>query len=326
MDQRYIDEVVNTIKESVTDEYDVTTTKSTKNNGVELTGVIIRSKDNFNRVEPVLYMDEFYDNGYDSAETANMILEKYQEIKQNGMPAFDVRDITNYDIIKDRIRAKLINKEQNAKYIADKPYLDYAEDLCICFYVDVNNDGTATIPITDSLMAAWGLGDSVEILYEVADENKPKMSLVSMAEAIVNMMSDMDIEIKKLMSGNEEMTNEEYRTALIESQADLIPMYVWRCGETFGASCMIYPDAVKEVQEKVGDMFYILPSSCHELIVLPYSEEYTVSDLKEMIVQVNASELDPKDVLSNHPYIVDRNGDIYVAQDNRNIIANEEIR
>ena len=326
MNRKYINDVVEEIKNNFTEDYDITTTVSNKNNGVQLTGIMIRDKSNYNKVEPVFYINDYYDDGYESNEAAIMIMQRYDEIKEKGMPAFDVRDITNFAIIKDRIKAKLINLEQNEKYLADKPYMEAAEDLCVCFYVDVNSDGTATVPVTDALAEIWGI-DNVEILYECACENRPPITLTPMAEAIVESMSDMDVEILKFQSGNGDMTNEEFRVAMIESQSELIPMYVWRAGSTFGASCMIYPDAIREVQEQVGGAFYVLPSSIHELIVLPYSDEYTVEDLKDMISQVNATELAVSDVLSEHPYIVNDKCEMFVARDDiNNLVSMEEAR
>lgn len=93
-----------------------------------------------------------------------------------------------------------------------------------------------------------------------------------MAQAIVQSMSEMDLEIMKFQSGNDDLTNEEFKKYLIESQSDLIPMYVWREGESLGASAMIYEDNIQAALDQIGGEFYILPSSIQEVIVLPYSE------------------------------------------------------
>lgn len=312
MEQQYTNDVLVTIKRNAIGDYEVSQTMSRKNNGVELTGIIIRDKKNMQKVEPVFYIDEYYEHGYDPAETGMLILEKYKEMKEVGVPAFDVRDITNFDIIKDRIRSKVINMEMNDLYLEDKPYIQITDDLAVCFYVDINRDTTATVPITFTLAEIWGIQDENE-LFSVAYEHHKPAQLIPMAQAIVQSMSEMDLEIMKFQSGNGDLTNEEFKKYLIESQSDLIPMYVWREGESLGASAMIYEENIQAALDQIGGEFYILPSSIHEVIVLPYSDEYTIEDLKQMIQQVNSSQLRPEEVLSDHPYIVTREGKIFAA-------------
>lgn len=210
MEQQYTNDVLETIRRNATGDYEVSQTMSRKNNGVELTGIIIRDKKNMQKVEPVFYIDEYYEHGYDPAETGMLILEKYKEMKEVGVPAFDVRDITNFDIIKDRIRRKVINMEMNDLYLEDKPYIQITDDLAVCFYVNINRDTTATVPITFTLAEIWGIQDENE-LFSVAYEHHKPAQLISMAQAIVQSMSEIDLEIMKFQSGNGDLTNEEFK-------------------------------------------------------------------------------------------------------------------
>lgn len=50
----------------------------------------------------------------------------------------------------------------------------------------------------------------------------------------------------------------------------------------------------------------ILPSSVHEIIVLPYNDE-DVYALKDMVIEVNKSSLDNEDFLSDSVYLYKRN-------------------
>lgn len=319
MEQQYTNEVLETIRKNVTGDYEVSQTMSRKNNNTEITGIIIRDKKNMQKVEPVFYIDEYYEHGYDPAEIGMLILEKYKEMKEVGVPAFDVRDITDFDIIKDRIKCKVINMEMNDLYLEDKPYIQISDDLAICFYVDINRDSTATVPVTFSLAKIWDIQDENE-LFNIAYEHHKPAQLIPMAQAIVQSMSEMDLEIMKFESGNGDLTDDEFKEYLIESQSNMIPMYVWREGETLGASAMVYSDNIQAALEQIGGEFYILPSSIHEVIVLPYSDEYTVEDLKQMIQQVNLSQLRPEEVLSDHPYIVTREGEIFAATEREDLV------
>lgn len=73
---------------------------------------------------------------------------------------------------------------------------------------------------------------------------------------------------------------------------------------TYGAACILYPGVLEKISGKGGNL-YIIPSSIHETIILPYNEVYSVEELKEMIHEVNSAHLAPEEVLSNSLYYYD---------------------
>ena len=70
-----------------------------------------------------------------------------------------------------------------------------------------------------------------------------------------------------------------------------------------GACCMIYDNVLMRFSEEVGSDVIILPSSVHEVILVPRSDDFSCSELNDMIVSVNTTELKSEDVLSDHAYI-----------------------
>ena len=40
----------------------------------------------------------------------------------------------------------------------------------------------------------------------------------------------------------------------------------------FGAACLLYEGCLERIGEKLGGEFYVLPSSVHEVIILPESK------------------------------------------------------
>lgn len=65
----------------------------------------------------------------------------------------------------------------------------------------------------------------------------------------------------------------------------------------YGATALLFP----ELFEKYGNDARILPSSIHEVIVIENSQ-IEDNSLVEMIMLVNETELNPEEILSNHPY------------------------
>ena len=51
--------------------------------------------------------------------------------------------------------------------------------------------------------------------------------------------------------------------------------------------------------------FYILPSSVHEMILIPLFTD-DMESLSQMVKEVNATQLKPEDVLSDHAYVYRR--------------------
>ena len=70
---------------------------------------------------------------------------------------------------------------------------------------------------------------------------------------------------------------------------------------------MLYPDVLAELAGKLGSSFFIIPSSVHELILVPFRKDISVSALKNMIYEVNHTQLGPEDVLSDSLYAYDGN-------------------
>ena len=69
-----------------------------------------------------------------------------------------------------------------------------------------------------------------------------------------------------------------------------------------GAAAILSDNAMKSAREMIGEDFFILPSSRHEVLLVPRSMEMSVGDLTAMVRDVNRSVVDEKDFLSDHIY------------------------
>lgn len=65
---------------------------------------------------------------------------------------------------------------------------------------------------------------------------------------------------------------------------------------------VVFPMIVDDLKARFGS-FYMIPSSVHEVIIYPETvAEGNLEMFSEWVRTVNETELDPKDVLSNHAY------------------------
>ena len=86
--------------------------------------------------------------------------------------------------------------------------------------------------------------------------------------------------------------------------------------KNYGAAVILYENFLANFARKMQCNFYILPSSIHEVILLPVENENDdISRLKEMVYEVNHTELSEEEILSDSLYMFNwENGNIIKLQ------------
>lgn len=62
-----------------------------------------------------------------------------------------------------------------------------------------------------------------------------------------------------------------------------------------GAVELLNPKEMDEVMDKLGEDFFILPSSIHETIIVPKSAGMDFSELENMVQEINATQVEPEE-------------------------------
>ena len=78
-----------------------------------------------------------------------------------------------------------------------------------------------------------------------------------------------------------------------------------------GAGVLAYQDFMDQAAEKIGGDFYVIPSSIHEILLVPDNGEVQAEGLKEMVQEVNATEVSPEEKLSDNVYHYDSKEHIF---------------
>ena len=76
-----------------------------------------------------------------------------------------------------------------------------------------------------------------------------------------------------------------------------------------GAACLLYKNALARFAQKLKQDLFLLPSSVHEVILVPKSDILKKEDLSEMVREINKTEVSPKEVHSDTVYVYDRLSD-----------------
>jgi len=235
-----------------------------KANGVILTAVDVPTADS--NVVAAIYIDRFYDEGYTPEETAEALADV---IKQQETKHVNIDFIRDFEAVKPLLRARLYNKATTAdvKRSAKEYGLD---DLIITAYIE-NAIPSGSIKVTSGLCQQWNV--TAEEVLRIAEENSKKDAKIqSMRDVLASMGYPYP------------------------SPEDDIPLQVVSNSKScYGAYAVIA--LMDELKARYKKGFTILPSSVHEVLITEIGES-----LDALVQEVNDSEVDPAEQLSNHAY------------------------
>lgn len=276
--------IINYLQKKLGDDYKIFSNVIKKNNGIELTGIIIEEKGC--NTSPTIYINDLYEEyklGKSFTETADAVYDIFSR-NRFTMPV-DLTGFLNFDKAKGQIAYKLINYEKNKELLEDIPYKMYF-NLVIVFYYSVMEPpffGKAEILIHNKHLEKWGVG--LEEICRIAAENTPRLYPAEITY------------IEDAMPGM-------FGTG---AKAEKIPMFILTNQQKLqGAVCMLYPDVIKAFAEKIDCDLYILPSSIHELILVPVLKKNSKDKLLEIVTEINATQVENSEILADSVYIYER--------------------
>lgn len=263
--------------------YEVTIKNIRKNNNVVLDGLTIRKENE--SISPTIYLNQYYPY-YMEGDTIEEIVEEIIALyKANQVQdGIDATFFTEFEQVKDKIVYKIIHYDKNKILLEQIPHIRFL-DLAIVFYYLVRSDqaGNATILIYNSHLEMWG--KKLLEIYKIA-----KINTQELLECKVDYLKDV-IE--------EELGEELWRN---ETKED-IPMYVLSNRTKLnGAVCILYENVLKDLSKVLSSNLFLLPSSVHEIIIIPKSCKANLSDLKEMVKDTNNYHVEAEEILSYNVY------------------------
>ncbi len=335
---QFIIKMKESIQENLGEAASVDAVSVQKNNGILLQGITIRRKGE--KIVPTLYLEKYYKDyleGKDFEDILAEFLEVYEQYNScDTLQGDDFDFLKSYEKVKKCLAVKLVNREKNSAMLADMPYVDFL-NMAIIFYclVDSPAAGTATIVIKNNHMEYWQV--NVETLYQDALKNVENMlpgEIRTMEEVLCGMIMEEigvkwefpkegDDDFPKLEGfmeknkegiGKEGMGKEGFgkegtgkERMNQEKNDDHMPLLVLtNKRKCFGASCILYRGLLEKFSERLGQGFYILPSSIHEVILLPENYVKHPDRLMKMVSEVNETQLALEDVLTDSVYYYER--------------------
>lgn len=203
--------------------------------------------------------------------------------------SLDVSPYVSPEFILDNILPRMVYKDNLPEI--QKQNLAYTEylDLIVLFYLPVEIDalkqnkdpnGQFSIQVSQSVLERAGV--SLSEAYEHAVENvKKKTEIIPMWKMLEE--TGYPIDLREL--------NIQLLVVTIDSMH-------------YGAGTLVNSEVLREVSEKIGGDYVVLPSSIHEWIAHPYHED-ELPMYKAMVEDVNRTEVSLEERLSYSIYHYD---------------------
>ena len=254
---------------------------------------IIPKKESGQAVHSMLNVGALYDEYQRIGDVGAIMEQTVERLLENDakIPAMLWKKLTGG---RNKIIMMLINTEQNKQLLEKLPHRDIF-DLSIVYrlVIDVNQNGMQSCLVDYKLAEKYGMDE--QALYKTA-----KSYTKEVLPPVVKDMNEVMREMLKKDGMPDEMI-EEY----ISNAPDNIMFVITNSMGVNGAVSMLYEEELQKLSEKVESDLYILPSSLHEVIAVP-SHLGEPEQLAEMVHEVNMTEVDLKDRLSNQVYHYDK--------------------
>ena len=258
-----------------------------KNNGIREEAVVILEEGA--RIAPTIYLRGFFEDWKWGRKTMEEISRKIllQNARQEKEVDFSLDSFENYEKARGHVYFKLINYERNKVLLTKIPYIPYL-DLAVVFYyrLEKGKFQGATMLIHNCNLEAWKI-DPRQLLED---------AVINTSRKLPYSLQGMDALIREL-SGDEDQglyTGEEIMYVLSNQE---------KC---FGAAALLYPHLLSHISKIFRKNFYVLPSSVHECILVPDQGQYSRIELTRMVREVNQTQVEADEILSDQVYYYDR--------------------
>lgn len=277
------------IQEELGEEYEIEIKEVRKNNGLELVGMVAKKK-NCN-TSPAIYINDYYKEGITLAEIETVAGSICKDVQQSEFDeTIDLSGFLDFKKARFNLAFKLIHTEQNKDLLTTIPHRPFL-NLAITYYYAVNEapfHGNASILIGNNHMEQWHTNE--EELFQAAQQNTPLL--------LPWKMDNMETVMEKLLEIEKEDSNPTFPMYVLSNQQKLL-----------GAACLLYPGVLQQCAEELNGNFYVLPSSIHEVILMPEDKCTCADELIDIVTEINHTQVAPDEVLADSVYFYNSEDD-----------------
>lgn len=208
------------------------------------------------------------------------IMKELFEIAKGEMTDRSIPDV--YNRMLNKVRVQMVTRDGNAERLAEVPHIDMLDMAAVFRVVVPGDESTVSTAVTNSLLRRFNVTPEKfrQDALLAAETNNPVR-----IEGLGN-----------VLSGLENREDDPYDSPLV---------FAGTRDQMWGAGVMAYPKFMEEAAQKIGGDFFLLPSSVHEVLLLPDDGTIEADYLKELVTTVNMTEVAPEERLTNNAYHYD---------------------
>ncbi len=276
---QFVKAVESNVQREVASGVSVSVHTAQKNNGVCRKGISLSERGS--NISPTIYLEEYYrqfQKGYSVEDVVQEILLLYRKIR--FPKPWKEEALKDYPVLKNRILYRIVNRQANRELLKKVPSVPYL-NLSIVFHVllEINTCGIATMPVRNEHLMMWKV--TCEEIYKQACQNTQKIFPCDFKSMRAMIAEFTGVEDKKREDEMYVLSNEI---------------------RSFGAAAILYPGCLEKIRNYLGEDYYVLPSSVHEVIIVRKSAAPDKKYLNEMVSEINESQVEAEEVLSDNAY------------------------
>lgn len=278
---QFVNEMEEKVQRQVAENAKVEVHITVKNNGTERRGLMITQKGI--NISPTIYLEEYYTqflNGKSLEQIAEKVMELYREVRFKN--SWEGSHIQSFPQMKQQIVWKLISRERNQQLLKETPYEPFLDMAVVCYaLLELNKHGTATMLVKNEHLKMWGV--EKKDVFQAAERNSRRIF-----PAEFRAMKEIIAEMSGAETGQEVRDDCLY---VLSNQA-----------KNFGAVCIAYEGVQEMIAEELGENYYVIPSSVHEMLILPESKAPQRFEIEKMVTEINRTQVEKEEVLSDKVY------------------------
>ena len=237
-------------------------------------------------VSPVLYYERMSIEDWSDEEAADYLIKIAEKNMKNEN--IDTSLFTDWNFAKDRLHLCACSVGTQANDIVVDRFYDIDKYVRVLVDLPDNNDSMASVAINYAMLEQYGI--SADELFEQALK-------CSHGQYVINDMRD----VLEQMFGEvpSDLNGIDSRMIVLTTK-----------NKIHGASAIFDNQILSQLAQNLGNKdFYILPSSIHEIIAVPASDEVNAQYLRSMVKEVNNNEVSKEERLSYSVFYYDADAD-----------------
>lgn len=241
-----------------------------------------------------LYFDDLYER-YERGEPLEALLEegacRCMEVMDYELPAEPDRMNLSFEAIRERLSVRLVGVRKNMRYMKGRPYIDVGCGLALISVINSERNVTSewALSVTDELLRNEIRCGREELLTAALDNTvriEPPV-LTTLSECVYSNY------VRRFRVNNylEETTDrpEDVKAAFMLTNKSAF----------FGSAVLFYPGVMEKIASLFGCGYYVLPSSIHEVMIIPDAAGPDVPGMFHTVHEANTTVVDHCDLLSD---------------------------